>query len=488
MPPAGRGRSPPDAMNTPATLFEKVWARHVVATPDGDESLLYVDRNLLHEGSFLAFDLLREAGAPVCSPSGNLAFVDHFAPTRRIDGARAAAIFDADGRQVIEQLGRNASLHGIELFGLEHRQQGIMHVVAPELGLVLPGLLVTGNDSHTCTNGAFGAFAFGIGQSEICQVLETRTVWRRKPKTLRIRVDGRMPSGVCAKDVALAMLRALGPGGGSGHAIEYAGPCVQAMDMEARMTLCNLSIEAGARSGMVGPDAVTFDYLAACPRAPKDGRWLAALSDWAALCTDDGAVFDREVQLDAGSLVPQLTWGTSLDQACGIDECIPALACAGDAERQVVTRRALDYMGLDPGRPVEGIPIDRAFIGSCTNARLSDLRAAAAVLGGRRVRVPTLVAPGSMQVKREAEREGLDRVFTAAGAHWGDASCSMCVGSNGDLVAPGQRCASSSPRNFEGRQGVGARTHVMSPAMVAACAAAGAIVDVRTFASPDRTE
>ncbi|MGZ5164671.1 MAG: 3-isopropylmalate dehydratase large subunit [Burkholderiales bacterium] len=468
-------------MNRPLTLFEKIWNRHVVTSSADGESLLYVDRNLVHEGSFLAFDLLRNAGSRVRNPGGTLAFVDHFAPTRRVEGDRTAAIFDADGRHVIVELGKNAQAHGLELFGLDDELQGIMHVVGPELGLILPGLVITGNDSHTCTNGAFGALAFGIGQSEIKQVLETQTVWRSKPKTMRVCIDGRLSAHVFSKDVALALISHLGAGAGTGYVIEYAGSCVAAMSIEARMTLCNMSIEAGARSGMVGPDATTFDYLSRCPRAPKGADWNSALDAWKSLATEGGAQFDREVSLDVNMLVPMVTWGTSLDQADGIEGTVPRPTDVEDADRRAALQRSISYMGLTPGAALRGIPIDRAFIGSCTNARVEDLRAAADILKSRHVRIPTLISPGSMSVKRQAESEGLDRIFLSAGAEWGDASCSMCVGSNGDLVASGQRCASSSPRNFEGRQGIGARTHVMSPAMVAAAAVAGALVDVRAF-------
>lgn len=468
-------------MNRPLTLFEKIWDRHVVTSSADGESLLYVDRNLVHEGSFLAFDLLRHAGSRVRKPGGSLAFVDHFAPTRRVEGDRAAAIFDADGRHVIVELEKNAKAHGLEFFGLDDELQGIMHVVGPELGLVLPGLVITGNDSHTCTNGAFGALAFGIGQSDVKQVLETQTVWRSKPKTMRVRIEGGLPARVSSKDVALALISHLGAGAGTGYVIEYAGSCVAAMSMEARMSLSNMSIEAGARSGMVGPDETTFDYLSRCARAPKGGAWNDALDAWKGLATEDGARFDREVSLDVNKLAPVVTWGTSLDQAHGIDGRVPRPADVEDLDKRAVLERSLSYMGLTPGAALQGIPIDRAFIGSCTNSRIEDLRAAADILKGRRVRVPTLISPGSMSVKRQAESEALDRIFVNAGAEWGDASCSMCVGSNGDLVASGQRCASSSPRNFEGRQGIGARTHVMSPAMVAAAAVAGAIVDVRAL-------
>ena len=459
----------------PLTLFDKIWQRHVVTTSADGESLLYVDRNFLHEGSFLAFDILKQGGGRVRG-RGHTGFVDHFAPTARAGDMRAVA--DAEARRVIELLGENTEAHGIPFLGLDDENQGIMHVVGPELGLVLPGLVVTGNDSHTCTNGALAALAFGIGQSEINQVLQTQTVWRRKPKSMRVLVEGVMPSGVASKDIALALIGRLGAGAGTGYVIEYAGRRVADMSMEARMSLCNMSIEAGARSGMVGPDETTLAYLSRCPRAPRDA---AAIQAWKAIATEPGARFDAEMTFDVSHLAPQVTWGTSLDQVCGIEGGAPLPGDIADPARREAAERALEYMGLAAGAPLAGISIDRAFIGSCTNSRLEDLRAAAAVLKGRRVRVPTLISPGSMLVKRLAETEHLDRIFSDAGAQWGDASCSMCVGSNGDLVAAGQRCASSSPRNFVGRQGVGARTHVMSPAMVAAAAVAGAIADVRAF-------
>jgi 3-isopropylmalate/(R)-2-methylmalate dehydratase large subunit len=455
-------------VSAPLTLFDKIWNCHVVMTSADGESLLYIDRNLVHEGSFLAFELLAKAGSRVRRPSGSIAFVDHFAPTRRIGGERAPAIYDEDGRRVIVQLEANSKVHGLKFFGLDDEQQGIMHVVGPELGLVLPGFVVTGNDSHTCTNGAFGVLAFGIGQSEIKQVFETQTVWRRKSKTMRVRIDGQLPPWVSSKDVALALIGHLGAGAGTGYVIEYAGSSVADMSMEARMTLCNMSIEAGARSGMVGPDATTLEYLARCSRAPKGAEWDKAIAAWKALTTDRGATFDREVNLDVDRLAPQVTWGISLDQACSIEGRIPQLAEIEDLDRRAVTERALAYMALTPGTPLQGVPIDRAFIGSCTNSRIEDLRVAADVLRNRRVRVSTLVSPGSMQVKRQAESERLDHIF-------------ISVGSNGDIVPPRERCATSSPRNFEGRQGIGARTHVMSPAMVAAAAVAGAIVDVRAL-------
>jgi 3-isopropylmalate/(R)-2-methylmalate dehydratase large subunit len=384
-------------------------------------------------------------------------------------------------REMIVQLGANAARHGLAHFGIDHPQQGIMHVIGPELGLVLPGFVVTGSDSHTCTNGAFGAFGFGIGQSELRQVFLTQSVWRRKPKALRIAIEGEPGIGVGAKDVALEVISTLGANGGSGYALEYAGRYVESTSMEARLTLCNMSIEAGAQAGMVAPDATTIAYLESRRPIADAALWRRAVDAWLALRPDAGAAYDREVAIDAARVRPTVTWGTSLDEAAPVDGCVPDPDAVRDSERRERMRRALGYMDLVPGTPMTDIRIDLVFIGSCSNSRLEDLRSAAAVLKGRRARVPAVVSPGSRTVKRSAEAEGLDAVFKAAGFEWRDSGCSMCVGSNGDTVAPGKRCASTSPRNFEGRQGPGARTHVMSPAMAAAAAVTGKITDVRSL-------
>lgn len=467
-------------MSAPRTLFEKIWQAHAVSASADGETLLYVDRNLVHEGSFLAFGLLDAERKKIWRPSRNIGFVDHFAPTagrdKGVDG-----IADLEARKMVTQLEANAQRHGITCFGLDDPRQGIMHVVGPELGLVLPGSIVTGSDSHTCTNGAFGAFAFGIGQSEIRQVFLTQTVWRARPQSLRVRIEGVLAPGVSGKDLALAVIAALGAGGGSGYVIEYAGSCIDAMSMEARMTLCNMAIEAGARAGMVAPDETTFRYLQECVQAPKGQAWSTAIAAWRRLPSDPDARFDREIALRADAIEPMVTWGTSLDEVAAVHGRVPDPAAVADPDRRARMERALDYMGLAAGTALADIPIDRVFIGSCTNSRIGDLRTAAAVFNGRRARIPVLVSPGSMSVKRRAEAEGLHKVFAAAGVEWRDASCSMCVGSNGDLVRSGERCASTSPRNFEGRQGIGARTHVMSPAMAAAAAVAGRIVDVRSL-------
>jgi 3-isopropylmalate/(R)-2-methylmalate dehydratase large subunit len=379
---------------------------------------------------------------------------------------------------MIDRLRDNAARHGIALYGLDDPRQGIVHVIGPEQGLTLPGLLIVCGDSHTSTHGAFGAIAFGIGATEVAHVLATQSIWQLRPKAMRIRIDGRLGPGVGAKDLALGWIARLGTDGARGHAIEYAGSTVRALSMEGRLTLCNFSIEGGARFGMIAPDEQTFRYLRGRPFAPRGDAWEQAVDAWRRLATDDGAAFDREVAIDAAEIAPMVTWGTSPEDALPITGTVPDPARA-DPARAPHIRDALDYMGLAAGRPLAGIPVDQVFIGSCTNGRIEDLRAAAAVLAGRRARVPGLVVPGSAAVRRQAEEEGLDRIFRDAGLEWGTAGCSMCVGMNGDVVAPGQRCASTTNRNFKGRQGRGARTHLMSPAMAAAAAVTGTLADVR---------
>jgi 3-isopropylmalate/(R)-2-methylmalate dehydratase large subunit len=462
-----------------ATLLDKIWTRHVVHAL-GEECLLYVDRNFVHEESTQAFEALATQGRPMLRPASNVAFCDHYAPTRHRERG-VAAIADAEVREMIAALEVNAGRHDLRHFGMDHAQQGIMHVVGPELGLVLPGFVVTGSDSHTCTNGAFGAFAFGIGQSELRQVFLTQTVWRRKPKAMRITIDGALGESVSAKDVVLTVIGTIGANGGSGHALEYAGSCIARMSMDERMTVCNMSVEAGSQAGMVAPDETTIAYLEARTPIADATLWARAVSDWLALRADRDAVYDREVQIDAAAVQPMVTWGTSLDDAAPVRGCVPDPALLQDAERRGRMERALAYMDLAPGTPMTDIGIDVVFIGSCSNSRIEDLRSAAAVLKGRRVRVTAVVSPGSRTVKRQAEAEGLDAIFRDAGFEWRDSGCSMCVGSNGDTVQPGRRCASTSPRNFEGRQGPGARTHVMSPAMAAAAAVTGKITDVRSL-------
>ncbi len=464
---------------TPRTLFEKIWQRHLIHTSDDGEHLLYVDRSLIHEGPFYAFDALRREGRNFRHPQQTFAFADHYVPTvnreRGLDG-----ITDPEMRHMVEQLAGNAKRAGIHHFGINDPRQGIMHVAAPELGVIHPGMTVTGSDSHTATHGAFGAFASGIGASQVKHVMATQTLWwQARPKTLRVSVSGALAEGVTAKDVALTIMARLGVSGGAGHVIEYAGEAVRAMSMEERMTLCNMSIEAGARSGMVSPDETTLEYLRGRPYAPRDEQWERAAAIWRAFASDAGATFDRELAIDAPSIAPTVTWGTRPEEALPVTATVPDPGEARDAAHRTRIEVALKYMGLVPGTPLTGVKVDRVFIGTCTNGRIEDLRAAAKVVQGRRVAVPTMVVPGSRSVKSQAEREGLHRVFLAAGAEWRDAGCSMCVASNGDRVPAGERCASTSNRNFEGRQGRGSRTHLMSPAMAAAAALTGRLTDVR---------
>lgn len=458
---------------SPRTLFDKLWSAHEITRRSDGSSLLWVDRHLVHEGSHHAFARLAARGAKIAEPQLTYAVVDHYAPTRGRD-----AIPAGDIRKMIETLERNAALHGLKIFGLKDPDQGIVHVVGPEQGLTLPGMTVNCGDSHTSTHGALGALAFGIGATEVAHVMATQTIWQMRPKVMRITVEGRMGAGVGAKDLALHWIALLGADGARGHAIEYAGSTVRALSMEGRMTLCNLSIEGGARLGMIAPDEVTFAYIKGRTYAPKAAHWEQALESWSALPSDEGAVFDREVEIDAAAIAPTVTWGTSPEEALPITAAIPdpAKLDGAMAER---ARDSLEYMGLTAGRPLAGTPVDQVFIGSCTNGRIEDLRLAAAVLAGRKAKVPGMVAPGSALVKAQAEQEGLDRIFREAGLDWVASGCSMCVGMNGDMVEAGKRCASSTNRNFKGRQGRGARTHLMSPAMVAAAAVTGTLSDVR---------
>jgi 3-isopropylmalate/(R)-2-methylmalate dehydratase large subunit len=465
-------------MTSPLTLFDKLWAQHEILQRDG-ESLLWVDRHYVHEGSFHAFSQLARRGGRVAEPELTFGVADHYVPTR----GRGQPIANPEIARMVSDLEKNAGDQGIELFGLNDPRQGIVHVVGPELGLSLPGLLIVCGDSHTSTHGAFGAFAFGIGASEVAHVLMTQTLWQKKPKRMRIVADGRLAEGLTAKDLALAIIAKVGADGASGHAIEFSGSAITALSMEGRMTLCNMAIEAGGRCGMVAPDATTFDYIRGRTFAPAKEALEQAIEDWAGLGSDPGAPFDREVLIDATAIAPFVTWGISPEDALPIDDHVPDPARAQSPERAKYLLGAIDYMGLEPGMPITDIAIDRVFIGSCTNARIEDLRAAAIVLAGRVSKVPGLVSPGSSAVKRQAEQEGLDQVFRAAGLEWADSGCSMCVGINGDQVAAGQRCASTTNRNFRGRQGVGARTHLMSPAMVAAAAINGRLADIRSLKS-----
>ncbi|MDE2285640.1 MAG: 3-isopropylmalate dehydratase large subunit [Hyphomicrobiales bacterium] len=463
-------------MKEPQTLFDRLWATHEVARQEAGASLLWVDRHYIHEGSFHAFSQMQARGRRVAQPDLTFGFADHYVPTR---GNRANGIADPEIANMVRTLESNAAENRITLFGLRDPRQGIVHVVGPEQGLTLPGLLIVCGDSHTSTHGAFGAYAFGIGASEVAHVLMTQTLWQNKPKRMRVSVEGAVTPGVAAKDIALAIIADVGADGAQGHAIEFAGSAVRALSMEGRMTLCNMSIEAGGRCGLIAPDSTTFAYLKGRPYAPKGPDFEAAIEAWSSLRSDPDAAFDLDVTLDAAAVAPIVTWGTSPDDGLPIDARVPDPAREVDERRKKYIEDALAYMGITSGTRLTDIAIDRVFIGSCTNARIEDLRAAAAVLAGRASKVPGLVSPGSMQVKRKAEEEGLDRIFREAGLEWADSGCSMCVGINGDTVPAGERCASTTNRNFRGRQGRGARTHLMSPAMVAAAAISGHLADVR---------
>jgi 3-isopropylmalate/(R)-2-methylmalate dehydratase large subunit len=458
------------------TLSEKVWENHVVHRAEGEPDLLYIDLHLVHEvTSPQAFDGLRLNGRTVRRPELTVATMDHNVPTTGLE----LGITDPISRRQIEVLDQNCADFGIRLHGMGDPGQGIVHIIGPEQGLSQPGMTIVCGDSHTSTHGAFGALAFGIGTSEVEHVLATQTLPQQKPGTMAVTVEGDLPAGVTAKDVVLSIIARIGTGGGIGSVIEYRGSAIRALSMEGRMTVCNMSIEAGARAGLIAPDDTTFAYLEGRPHAPHGAAWEAALDAWRALPTDADATFDKEVVLDAAELRPSVSWGTNPGQTTTIDASIPDPETLGPDERESATR-ALQYMGLQAGTPIRDISVDTVFIGSCTNARVEDLRAAAAVLDGRHVRegMRALVVPGSFAVKAAAEKEGLDRVFTAAGFEWREPGCSMCLAMNPDKLAPGERAASTSNRNFEGRQGKGGRTHLVSPAVAAATAVAG------HFASP----
>jgi len=454
------------------TMLAKIWDEHIVAVGEGEPDLLYVDLHLVHEvTSPQAFESLRLGKRRVRRPDLTVATMDHDVPTR---GGRAAA--DEIAERQMSALEANCRQEGISLYGMGHARQGIVHVIGPELGLTQPGLLIVCGDSHTSTHGAFGALAFGIGTSEVEHVLATQCLRQRRPKTMAVTVDGELPLGVTAKDVALGIIARIGVDGGRGHVIEYRGSTIRGLSMEGRMTVCNMTIEGGARAGMVAPDETTLTYLKGRPHAPRGQQWEEAVARWRALPTEAGAEFDQEVSIDAGRLEPYVTWGTNPGQSVPVTGNVPNPATETD-------ERALAYMALEPGTKIEAIAIDRVFIGSCTNARLEDLRLAATVIRGRTVhpKVRAMVVPGSASVKQQAEAEGLDAVFREAGFEWRDAGCSMCLGMNPDILGPGERCASTSNRNFEGRQGSGGRTHLVSPPMAAAAAIAGHLVDVREF-------
>lgn len=467
----------------PRTLYEKVWDAHVVTRIGPDAALLYVDRHLVYEvTSPQAFEGLRAAGRQVRRPDLTLAVADHNVPTENRQ-AGVAAIVDPESRLQVETLEENAREFGLRYIPMTSRHQGIVHVIGPELGLTLPGTLIVCGDSHTSTHGAFGALAFGIGTSEVEQVLASQTIAQKRSKTMLIRVNGQAPTGVSAKDLILMIIATIGTGGATGFVIEYGGDAITALDIAGRMTVCNMSIEAGARAGMIAPDEKTYAWLAERPCAPKGHVLESAKNDWRALVTDPGARYDRTIDIDASATEPMVTWGTTPEAVVGIGGRVPDPVAETDDTRRAQMQRMLNYMGLLPGQALCGLAIEVVFIGSCTNSRIEDLRAAAAVAKGRHVanNVRALVVPGSALVKAQGEAEGLDRVFTDAGFEWRDAGCSMCLGLNPDRLKPQQRCASTSNRNFEGRQGNGGRTHLLSPAMAAAAAVSGKLIDVRSL-------
>ena len=467
-------------MAGPRTLFDKIWDAHVVDRQDDGTCLIYIDRHLVHEvTSPQAFEGLRAAGRQLRAPEKTLAVPDHNVPTTD----RSAGIDDEESRIQVETLRQNCADFGVPIFDVDDVRQGIVHVIGPEQGFTLPGMTIVCGDSHTATHGAFGALAFGIGTSEVEHVMATQTLIQAPAKNMRITIKGALPAGVTAKELILHVIGTIGTAGGTGHVIEFAGEAVRGLTMEGRMTMCNMAIEGGARAGMVAPDEVTFDYLKGLPMAPKGGVWEQAVAYWKTLPSDAGAVYDTEVEIDVADIVPQVTWGTSPQDVVAIDGRIPDPAQEADEGKRAAIERSLAYMGLTAGMAVKDVAIDTVFIGSCTNSRIEDLRAAAAVAKGRKVadRVTALVVPGSGLVKEQAEQEGLDKIFLAAGFEWREPGCSMCLAMNADKLEPGQRSASTSNRNFEGRQGRGGRTHLVGPAMAAAAAIAGHLTDVRDY-------
>ena len=465
-------------MSAPKTLFDKIWESHLIHEEDDGTGLIFIDRHLVHEvTSPQAFEGLRNAGRKVRRPDLTLAVADHNVPTTD----RSQGIDDEESRIQLEALDKNCADFGLELYGMGDIRQGICHVIGPEQGFTLPGTTLVCGDSHTATHGAFGSLSFGIGTSEVEHVLATQTMIQRKGKNMRVTVDGELPIGCTAKDMILAIIGKIGTAGGTGCVIEFAGDAVRALSMEGRMTMCNMTIEGGARAGLIAPDETTFEYLMGRPKSPKAGQWEAAVEFWKSLTTDEGAKYDIEVTLDASDIVPQVTWGTSPEDALPITGVVPDPADEPDVNRRSKMERSLEYMGLTAGTPLQEITIEKMFIGSCTNSRIEDLRAAAEVAKGRKVAdtVEALVVPGSGLVKEQAEEEGLDKIFVEAGFEWREPGCSMCLAMNADKLKPEERCASTSNRNFEGRQGPGGRTHLMSPAMAAAAAIAGHLTDVR---------
>ena len=457
------------------TMFEKIWQRHVVVDRDDGNTLLYVDRHLMHDGSAAGFARLRDRKVKLRRPDRGFATPDHYVLT---NSRLIKDIPDPDHRRLVEQIRENAAETGVTLFDLGDERQGIVHVVGPEQGVTQPGLTLVCGDSHTSTHGALGALAFGIGSSEVTHVMATQCLWQRKPKAMRVSVEGMLAPGISAKDVILAIIAKIGAAGAVGHVIEYSGSAIRSLSIEGRLTVCNMSIEAGGRAGMVAPDDKTIAYLEGRPFAPKEAECDKAVAFWRGVPSDEGATFDRDVSLQASEIVPMLTWGTSPEDALPITGRVPSPAAADAAKRDGI-KRALDYMDLVPGTPLDQVSVDRVFIGSCTNSRIEDLRQAAEVAKGRKTVIPAWVVAGSGLVKKQAEAEGLDRIFREAGFDWREPGCSMCVGMNGDTGLPGQRIASTSNRNFIGRQGRGVRTHLLSPAMAAAAAVTGRFTDVR---------
>ncbi|WP_263408364.1 3-isopropylmalate dehydratase large subunit [Terriglobus tenax] len=466
----------------PQTMFEKVWQNHLVAEPAGEPALIYIDLQLVHEvTSPQAFDGLRLAGRKLRRPDRHIATVDHNVPTT--SAADRLNILDQTSAAQVNALRKNCKEFGIEFFDVQDASQGIVHMIGPELGATKPGMTIVCGDSHTSTHGAFGALAFGIGTSEVEHVMATQTLSQPKPKTFRITVDGELPYGVTAKDIILHIIGLIGTDGATGYAVEYAGSAIRALSMEGRMTICNMSIEAGARAGMIAPDETTFAYLMGRRFSPKGAEWDKAVAEWKTLPTDESATFDRELHINAADITPTVSWGTSPGMVTSIASRVPSPEDATNEIDRKGYERALEYMGLTAGTPMEEIAIDRVFLGSCTNGRIEDLRAAAEIVKGRHVAktVSAMVVPGSQAVKRQAEEEGLDTIFKAAGFEWREPGCSMCLGMNPDILSPGERCASTSNRNFEGRQGRGGRTHLVSPQMAAAAAITGHFTDIRTW-------
>jgi 3-isopropylmalate/(R)-2-methylmalate dehydratase large subunit len=469
-------------VSNPRTIFEKIWDRHVITTREDGADLLYIDRLLSQENTFHAFAKMRAEGHTVKSPSQVFCFADHYVPTEPEARAKGLdGIKNPEIRAMVEIITRDAEEYGIQLFGLGDIRQGVLHVVGPEQGISQPGMIIAGADSHTSTHGALGAFAFGVGSSESAHVLATQALWRQKPNTMRVDVSGKLPFGVTSKDVILAIVGKVGAGGAVGHVIEYTGEAIRDMNVEQRMTVCNMSIEAGARAGLITPDEKVIDYVRGRPYAPKEEDFENVAEWWRTLASDDSAAYDREVTLNANDITPMVTWGNSPEDVVAITDVVPDPAHESNLIRRAKLERAIGYMDLVPGTPMTEIAVDKVFIGSCTNGRIEDFRAAAEVVKGLKTTVQAIAVPATGLVKKQAEEEGLDKILVEAGFEWREPGCSMCVGINGDDLRPGQRSASTTNRNFEGRQGRGSRTHLVSPTMAAAAAVTGHLTDVRKF-------